>query len=115
VSRAAQVLNTPPVWQVYYPQPEKVERRQRLEVAGTLTVDDPQVQVVALKKAEAGEELIVRLYNTSGRERQIRVQVKPFRQDIRASIGAYGLATLAVPRGGKALKWRRVNLVEERE
>jgi alpha-mannosidase len=115
VSRAAQVLNTPPVWQVYYPQPERLERSRRLAVAGTVEVDDPQVQVAALKKAEAGEELVVRLYNTSGRARKIRVQVRPFRQAIRTEIGAYGLVTLAVRRGGKALKWRRVNLVEEGE
>jgi hypothetical protein len=70
---------------------------------------------VALKKAEAGEELIVRLYNTSAQEQQIQVQVKPFRQAIRIPIGPYGLATLAVRRGGKILRWRRVNLVEERE
>lgn len=113
ISRAAQVLNTPPVWQVYYPQPEKVERRRRLEVAGTVRVDDAQVQVVALKKAEAGQELIIRLYNPSGQERQVEVQVKPFRGSVRTTLGAYGLATVAVRRGGKALVWRRVNLVEE--
>jgi alpha-mannosidase len=115
VSRAAQVFNVPPLWQVYYPQPEKVDRRRRQEVAGTVSVDDPQVQVVALKKTEKGNELIVRLYNPSAQERQVGVKIKPFAQAIRTKIGKYGLVTLAVGKGGKKLRWRRVNLVEKRE
>ena len=61
ISRAAQVLNTPPCWQVYYPQPEKADRNRRQAIADTVQIDDPRVQVVALKKAEKGNELILRL------------------------------------------------------
>ena len=113
VSRAAQLLNTPPFCQVYYPQAEKGDRRLRRRVAGTVLVDDAHVQVVALKKAEKGNDLIVRLQETAGRERQITVRIKPFRQPIRLTIGRYGLVTLAVRRGGSKLRWRRMNLVEQ--
>lgn len=114
ISRAAQVLNVPPVWQVYYPQPEKPNRKRRLNIGETVVVHDPHVQVVALKKAEKGNDLIIRLQDTLGREREISLEVKPHRGTIRTTIGKHGLATLAVRRGGKKLAWRRVNLVEQR-
>lgn len=114
VSRAAQVFSTPPVWQVYYPQPERVERRRRRQVSGTVTVDDDHVQVVALKRSQKGDQLIVRLQNTSARERQVSVSVKPFRGKMKVRIGRYGLATLKVKRGSKKLQWREVDLVERR-
>ncbi len=114
VSRAAQVFNTPPVWQVYYPQAEHVERQRRLQVSDTVSVDDDQVQVVALKRSEKGGQLIVRLQNTSARERHVSLRVKPFRRKIKVRIGRYGLTTVAVKRGGKKLVWREADLVERR-
>ena len=77
-----------------------------------MQVDDPRVQVVALKKAERGNELIIRLQDTGGRARKVAVRVKPHRAAIRVEIGAYGLLTLAVRRGTKTLRWRQVDLVE---
>jgi alpha-mannosidase len=112
ISRAAQVFNVPPVWQVYYPQPDKVERRRRQQVGATVTVDDRHVQVVALKKSQTGGKLIVRLQNTSSRARQVTVRVKPFRGTIRLRVGAYRLASVAVQRTGSKLLWREVDLVE---
>ncbi|MBT6146868.1 MAG: hypothetical protein HOH74_15635, partial [Gemmatimonadetes bacterium] len=112
VSRAAQILNTPPVWQVYYPQPDRVDKKRRASVTDTVIVDDAHVQVVALKKSQKGNALIVRLQNTSGQSRDISVQVKPHRQKMQLTVGAYGLATIAVNKGGKSLRWREVDLVE---
>lgn len=112
VSRAAQVFNTPPVWQVYYPQPERADRAARRTVTATVAVDDPHVQVVALKRAQRGERLIVRLYNTSGRPRHVGLRLKPFREAIRVQVGAFALATVAVHKGGSRLRWRPVDLVE---
>lgn len=112
ISRAAQVFNTPPVWQVYYPQPDKVERTRRAQVRDTVVVDDNNVQVVAMKKSQTGNRLIVRLHNTSSREREVSVQVRPFRGRIKVRIGRYGLATIAVKRGGSKLQWQAVDLVE---
>lgn len=113
VSRAAQVFSTLPVWQVYYPQPERVEGQRRAQVSGTI-VDDDQVQVVALKRSQKGGQLIVRLQNTSARDREVTVRVKPFRGKIKVRIGRYGLTTLAVKRSGKKLQWQEVDLVERR-
>ncbi|MDA0334612.1 MAG: hypothetical protein O2782_05560 [bacterium] len=112
ISRAAQVLNTPPVWQVYYPQPDRVERQRRAQVSGTVTVDNKHVQVVALKRSQQGARLIVRLQNTSAKARQVAMQVKPFRGRIKLHVGAYGLTTVAVGRTGKKLQWCEVDLVE---
>ena len=83
-------------------------------MSGTVTVDDDHVQVVALKRSQKGDQLIVRLQNTSARERQVSVSVKPFRGKMKVRIGRYGLATLKVKRGSKKLQWREVDLVERR-
>ncbi len=115
VSRAAQLLNVPPVWQVYYPQPSKTDRKRRGTLTDTLVVDDRHVQVVAMKKAERGNELIVRLQDTLGKAREITVRAKPHRKAIRTAIGPFELITLGIRRGGKTLRWRRLSLVEERE
>jgi alpha-mannosidase len=115
ISRAAQVLNSPPVWQVYYPQAEKVDRQRRNSAVDTVRVDDKNVQVVALKKAEKGNELIMRLQDTLGRARTVQVYVKPYRQAIKINIGKYALATLAIKRNAKKLSWREVNLVEQKK
>lgn len=112
ISRSSQTFNTPPVWQVYYPQPDRVDRRRRDSVTNTVAVADPHVQVVALKKSQKGNALIVRLQNTSGQARDIDLQVKPYRQKMKVHIGAYGLATIRVNKGGKSLRWRKVDLVE---
>lgn len=114
ISRAAQVLNTPPVWQVYYPQPETVDRRRRAQVADTVTVSSRHVQVVALKKAQTGNRLIIRLQNTSARAQDVTIRVKPFRGSIPLTVSPYGLATVAVRRGGSKLQWQEVDLVERR-
>lgn len=113
VSQAAQALNTPPVWQVYYPQGDVVDVKQRKQIAETVVVSDKNVQAVALKKAENSDEMIVRLQNLSGRERGISVMVKPFRGKIAVTIGKFGLITLAIKKAGKTLRWREVNLVEQ--
>ncbi|MBT4613022.1 MAG: hypothetical protein HOC05_23450 [Gemmatimonadetes bacterium] len=113
ISRAAQVFNTPPVWQVYYPQPDRVDRLRRSSVAATVTADDAHIQIVALKRSESGKQLIVRLQNTSSRERDVAIRVKPHRQKIHLKIGSYGLATIAVNKAGRALRWREVDLVEQ--
>jgi hypothetical protein len=56
----------------------------------------------------------VRLQNTSARDREVTVRVKPFRWKIKVRIGRYGLTTLAVKRSGKKLQWQEVDLVERR-
>ena len=112
VSRAAQIFNVPPVWQVYYHQPDKVKRQRRSQVSGTVTVDDRHVQVVELKKSQKGARLIVRLQNTSSREREVVVRVKLFRGSIKLCVGPYGLASVAVQRSGRKLVWREVDMVE---
>ena len=112
ISRAAQLLNVPPVWQVYYPSPGKVDRKRRSRPTDTVVVEDSHVQVVALKKSEKGGRLIVRLQDTLGRRRKITLRVRPYRGQIRIPIGKYGLVTIAIRKGARSLEWEPVDLVE---
>ena len=108
------MLNVPPVWQVYYPQPDRPDAKARAQLVDTVAVDDGHVQVVALKKAEEGNHLIVRLQETGGRGRPITIRVKPYRERIRTSIAKHSLLTLCIRRGARKLTWREVDLVERR-
>ncbi len=111
--RAADAFNRPPHCQIYFPQPERVERRRRTLPADTITVEDPAVQITALKRSENGRELIVRLLETGGRPRRVTLHVKPYRKSIRLEIGAHRLASVAIARG-RELRWRQVDLVERK-
>jgi alpha-mannosidase len=113
ISRAAQVLNVPPVWQVYYPQPKKIDRKRRVRPTETVVVEDSNIQIVALKKSEKGNKLIVRLQDTLGRRRHISLRVRPYAGRIRTTIDRFGLLTIAVKKGAKRLEWSVVNLVEQ--
>ena len=113
ISRAAQVLNVPPVWQVYYPQPTKPDRKRRGRPDETVVLDDANVQIVALKKSEKGNKLIVRLQDTLGRRRAISLRVRPYTGRIRTTIEPFGLLTIAIQKGAKTLRWKLVNLVEQ--
>ena len=112
IHKAVATLNALPIWQVYYPQPTKSEPCRRSDLAETISVDDRDVHVVGVKRADKGNAMVIRLQNTSTNPREVRVRVKPFREAICLSVARYGLATLKVQKGGTRLQWQEVNLVE---
>jgi alpha-mannosidase len=106
VVREADALNVPPVWQIYYPD----GRREPAPTVDCLTVDRKDVRIVAVKKAEAGRALIVRLLDHGGRGREVGLRVGD--QDHLFKLGAYALKTLQVRRRKDGIAVREMNLVE---
>ncbi len=74
-------------------------------------LDDPVVQVTAIKKAEDGEALILRLFEPTGKARQTVLQLPFAGMRIDLSLGAFEIATLRVD--WKQKTWQRVNPLEQ--
>jgi alpha-mannosidase len=112
ISRAAQVMNIAPEWIIHYPAGHAA-RTTRQKAESFITVSPDNVQVVAVKKAERGGGLVVRLWEQSGRKMQATVGVRGAGGRIRTTVGAYGLKTLILRRKGRSLIARESNLVEQ--
>jgi len=112
VSQCAQVLNIPPYFQTYFPVPGK-KRRSALMTRGAVIQCSPDnVQIVALKKAERGNGMVVRLQELDGKASKVSIRVKGARNALTTEVPKYGLRTLIITRRGSKATAREVNLVE---
>lgn len=74
-------------------------------------LDDPAVQLGAFKKAEDGDELIVRLFEPTGEARSTTLSLPHLELEHAVHLDAFEIRTLAVDPGSRRV--REVNLVEE--
>jgi alpha-mannosidase len=72
---------------------------------------DKAIQLTAFKRAEEGEELILRLFEPTGRTRQTTLTVPCAGVKTRVKMGPFELKTLRVDPSTGAV--REVNLLEE--
>ena len=112
VTQVSTAFNAVPYYQVFYPDGRSRRGGALRDLAGSIQVDAANVQIAALKKAERGNALIVRLQEVGGRATECRVIVKGCRQRPRIEIDAYGLKTVRLARSRGRLVCREVNLVE---
>lgn len=78
--------------------------------ASLMSVDVPNVVVAAVKKAEDGDDLIVRCYETAGRETTAAIQLGLVKQHWTGHFRPSEIKTLRVPAGGGEI--REVNVLE---
>ncbi len=71
------------------------------------------VEIGALKAAEQGEDLVLRLHETSGRDRTARVEFPVWGQAFEVPIGHHEVKSLLLKRDGDHLKVQEVNLLEQ--
>jgi alpha-mannosidase len=76
------------------------------------TLSDGVVQITAIKKAEKGNAMIVRLFNPTGRTRTTTLALPCLRTRKKLTLGKYEIRTLKI--GVKTRKWADVNLLEKR-
>ncbi|MBN2713550.1 MAG: hypothetical protein JXR97_14105, partial [Planctomycetes bacterium] len=112
VSQASQMLLEPAVWQIFYPSGRKEDKFALSSLENCVTVDSPTVQIVALKKAEKSNAMIVRVQDVSGRTQTTTLRIKGSKGVCKFEIGGYNLKTFAVTKKGAALNFKEVNLVE---
>lgn len=102
--REAHALHHPFVSVFQYPHPGRWGASRML-----LSVDPPNVLVGALKGAESGDALVLRLFETHGRPTEATVTLAG-EPALRTWMGAWELKTLRLERGGPI---REVSLLEE--
>ena len=115
VSRAGQAMNIAPPWLVQYPW--KAGKAGRCVTSGEpfVSVSDNNVQVAAVKKAERGDGLVVRLWEQAGRKTPAALRVRGATGTVKTVVPAYGLNTLILKRKGRRLIARETNLIERAE
>jgi len=112
ISRAAQAMNLAPQWIIHHPGPARGRRASRPTDRPFIAVSPANVHVAALKKAERGNGLVVRLWEQSGRKTTAELRLGGISKTVRTTLEAYGLKTLILQRKGKQLLARETNLTE---
>ena len=106
VDREALVRNEKPFVLSYFP-PGRGNKSRPFAVLG-----DPVVQLAAAKKAERGGDLILRLFEPTGRPRTTTLALPFAAAEIRVSLGGFEIKTLAF--NPRTKKFREVDLLEGR-
>ncbi len=110
--QAAAMMNVPPVWLAY--RPPGPQQANRASAAPPLVEIEPAtVELVALKRAEEGKGLVLRLMEHAGRKTECRLRFHRPEGKADVAIGPYQLKTLLVRRSGRGLRAVETNLVEE--
>ena len=104
-------MSLPPLWQVAFPQPGRQRRSARGQMAEALRVDRTNVRIVAVKRSEDGEALVVRLQEVGGKRTRCRLTVAGRRQPVVLQLPAYGLQSVRIDKRGK--RHANINHVEE--
>lgn len=112
VARAAQVLNVPPEWIIHFPRPRA--RSVPFRFTGPLiSVAPNHVQVVALKKEESGEGLVIRLWEQAGRDALVALRVQGAHKTVTTCVNAHGLKTVVLRRRRNQVSAQETNLIEQ--
>ncbi len=106
VIKAAKLLNKPTTNIIENWHPGKIADK----VFGGITVDCDNVVVSALKRAEDGKGLVIRIYETDGREADVTVSGAVLPVAIKTKITPYAFETFYL--GDGTDEWKRVLLTE---
>lgn len=109
----AAVLNSPAWYQVYYPTKAKTPRSQLTSRKTPLIqLSAKNVEIVAIKKAENSEKLIIRLLEHQGKKTECTLKLGTYASAVKITLSPYQLKTIEVSRKGKTLKFEETNAVE---
>lgn len=105
VDREAAVFNEKPFVLSFFPSGEGVRPLP------LIVLDDACVQLSAFKKAEDGEDYIFRLYEPTGRARQVTAKLPAAELELRTKLKPFEVKTFRLSRQGRTVT--EVNLIEE--
>ncbi len=104
IDREALVRNEIPYVLSYFPPEDGPKPR------GFAVLNDPAIQITALKRAETGDVLIMRLFEPTGRKRKTVLSLPAFGAQIRLSFSPFEIKTLSFDPSKKAFE--EVDLLE---
>jgi alpha-mannosidase len=105
---AAAVANMEPIAQVFFPHNTLDGQRSWRP---PFEVHPSHVQIVAIKRSEVGDKLVIRLHNLSSSTTIARLKLADFREVIEVPIPPFRLSTILVSRTGNT-KVAEASLVE---
>jgi alpha-mannosidase len=106
IDHEAIVHNEKPYFLAFYPSGEGEKPK------AAVTVDDPVVQVAAVKKSEVGNDLVIRLFEPTGTKRSVKVSVPALGMTFKAALGAFEIKTYRV--NPKTKKVVETDLIERK-
>ena len=112
VSRDADLFNAPPQWLMHHPWRVSRKAKSTLVADPFVSVSADNVRVTAIKRAENGRGLVVRLRELAGRDTRVSVKLRDARGTVKTRIPAYGLKTLIIRRRAGGIAARETNLIE---
>jgi alpha-mannosidase len=105
IGKEAQVCNEKPMALSFFPMGGSQENMP------FISIDNEAVLLTALKKAEADDEIIIRLYNSTNKEKIARVNLNPVNSVKEIILHSYEIRTFRFDT--KAKTWTETNLIEE--
>lgn len=112
-SHDAGVLNASPWYQIYYPRSKKKKQSQLMTAGAPISVSAKNVEIVAVKKAEESESLIIRVLEHAGKKTNCNVKLAGYAKQGVVALGPYQLKTVEVSRNGKSVSFKEVSSVED--
>ena len=107
-------MNVAPQWIIHHPGRERKPAAARRKDEPFIAVSPSNVQIAALKRAERGNGLVVRLWEQAGKKTRAKVKLSGVSEPVETVVGAYGLKTLILQRRRRKLRARETNLTESR-
>jgi alpha-mannosidase len=111
ITQQAAVFNAGPFAYVYYPDNSQPASRTMQSDACSLSVTPDHVQIVAVKKAQHEDAMVVRLQEVAGKKAQGAIQLAGYKP-VPIEVKPFGLATWLIRRKGKTIEAQPCNLVE---
>lgn len=112
VIQCAELINVPPLWLNCRLSGANNSKTSHTN-SSLLQVTPSNVEIVAIKQAENGKALIIRLIEHEGRKTHCRIRFPETGAETTLSIGSYQLKTILVRRTNRGLKFIETNLIEE--
>jgi alpha-mannosidase len=111
-SHDAALLNASPWYQVYYPRSKKKKQSQLMTEGAPIAVSAKNVEIVAVKKAEKSESLIIRVLEHAGKKTTFTLNIKGSSQSKSLMLMPYQLKTYAIQKKNNRITISEVNAVE---
>jgi alpha-mannosidase len=109
---AAMELNLPLEPMFIYNQPTAIQDNPNL-TESLITVTPSTVTLVALKKAEDSDGLILRLNETLGRKTKTSIRMTGMKNPFEIELHPFEIKTIYVRRSAKGVQMREIGLLEE--
>jgi alpha-mannosidase len=84
---------------------------KNIKIDQGITISDPAIRLATFKKAEDDDDIIIRLFETTGERRKVRVRIPFYKKEIELVMNPHEIKSIALD---KNAEWHKVDLLERR-